>query len=212
VFDIKISGTIGGIALILSSLIGLISGAGFATAFLRALVFGAVFFVLSGGIHILASRFLPELLENGKEDQAGDALGSHVNLTLEDGDGQDEIENISDLIGDGLEKSDFSGGKPMGLDQKGEDRYTKRGGAEENFTEIGEAAVPDSSETVDVLPDLDSLAASFIPSPSTEDEGEVTAESFPKKAPSTNSKSQNMQGDFQPKELASAIQTILKRE
>jgi hypothetical protein len=235
VFNIKVSGMAGAAALILSFLVGFLSGAGLAIALLRALIFGAAFFILAAGIYIAVSFFLPELLEEGEAGQPGEeAPGSKVDIMVEDGENApasgiapegegslDGLGNISDLVGGPSslhEDPETFREKALGLDQKEEDRYTKKG-VEENSSKSGAApqtaaiprgpAVPDASDAVDVLPDLDTMASAFVP-PS-RDEGEE-AESSPVKRPSPGNKPQNMRGDFNPKELASAIQTILKRD
>jgi hypothetical protein len=73
---------------------------------------------------------------------------------------------------------------------------------------------------MDVLPDLDSLAGAFLPNSGEEAEdapeystpAAPAAPSTPARRPSASSKGQKMEGDFNPKELAEGIRTILKKE
>jgi hypothetical protein len=60
-FNIKISGIIAVCACALSLLLGLVSGGSFVMVLIRALIFGVVFFVLIAGAQVLIGQFLPEL-------------------------------------------------------------------------------------------------------------------------------------------------------
>jgi hypothetical protein len=71
-----------------------------------------------------------------------------------------------------------------------------------------------TEESVDVLPDLDSMARAFLPNDG-EDEADTTEYSTsdgPLKRPAAGARGQKMEGDFNPKELAAGIRTILKKE
>jgi hypothetical protein len=156
-----------------------------------------------------------------------------------DGGGEEEddnLGNISDLIGRRSNSPvrerpamDDSGGNNYAppLDHPAENRYTE-GRAQERVP-VGDDApepVPASAaavprpvspaaveiEGVDVLPDLDSLAGAFLTSEGeAEDTADYSAAGAVKK-PSPGGKGQSMAGDFNPKELAAAIRTKLKRE
>jgi hypothetical protein len=71
----------------------------------------------------------------------------------------------------------------------------------------------DSGSGIETLPDLDAMAGAFMSS--NEEEGEETAlpsvfgaESRPRKP----GKAKSREDDYSPKEVASAIQTLLKRD
>ncbi|MDR3145851.1 MAG: hypothetical protein LBU21_06210, partial [Treponema sp.] len=113
----------------------------------------------------------------------------------------------------------------MALDQNGEDDYTKKGNGAQSGEEAGTigfigtagsaAAVPvsagDSPDSVDELPDLGSLSSAFLPSGGESDsEAPMPPPSMPE-PPGGAAKKQGA-GDFNLKEMASAIQTILKRD
>jgi hypothetical protein len=106
----------------------------------------------------------------------------------------------------------------MGMDQKGKDGYTVKAEGAGDFAAAKaatpRAVMPDSADSVDVLPDMDSMAGAFLDS-SGEDEKETVTEyggaPSPRKV-STGGKSQAMGGDFNPKELAMGLRTILKKE
>jgi hypothetical protein len=75
------------------------------------------------------------------------------------------------------------------------------------------SAAPAVPGSIDILPDLDSLAGAFLPG-SGDAEGDTVDYSIPSpaKKPSVNSKGQKMEGDFNPKDLAMGIRTILSKE
>jgi hypothetical protein len=105
----------------------------------------------------------------------------------------------------------FRGMSP-GLDQGGQNRYTEQGSADP-FSAPGGGAGGSGAGSTDFLPDLDSLAGAFMPSAG--GNGEETVEystSEPAKRPSASSKGQKMEGDFNPKDLAAGIRTILNKE
>jgi hypothetical protein len=141
-------------------------------------------------------------------------------------DSEDDLGDISDL----LKKGRTAGPAPRpagtgfsGLDQSGEDGYTRSeavpAGVRNNGGFTGNAVpktvtVPDSAESVDTLPDLDAMARAFLPG-SGEDEADAAEYSTfddSSKRPAAGSRGQKMEGDFNPKELAAGIRTILKKE
>jgi hypothetical protein len=233
-FDPKLSGIAGIIAFILSSLVGFISGVGLPWLLIRALIFGGAFFVLAGCAYWLVTQFLPELLDQGEEEAGLDAgsPGSRVDISVSDeGDtgagmspgedgispGMDASLGLTDLVGSG--SSPDANADPLsgnGLDQKAQDGYTKEGAVDEGPVKAFPssptgAAVPETeSDMVDELPDLELMRDVFISSP-IEDGGAGLIDPSPGRSAGGN-KPQNLGGDFNVKEMASAIQTILKRE
>jgi hypothetical protein len=238
-FDVKISAIIAGLAFIISFLLGMVTGASFPVLVIRPLIFAVLFFVIAGIIYFLVSHFLPELLDEGRNEivRPDDILnpGSRINITEDEpagpavyaappDDSEDNLGNISDLLTKGRvarpPKTDFPG-----LDQHGEDRYTRSdsgsvedrndgGSAESGSAMPKTAAVSDPVESMDVLPDLDTMARAFLPD-SGEDEADTTeysASDDSPKRPAAGSRGKKMEGDFNPKELAAGIRTILKKE
>ncbi|MDR2402475.1 MAG: hypothetical protein LBD78_00415 [Spirochaetaceae bacterium] len=235
-FSLKWSGAAGVFAFALSFLIGLFGGGAF-IALIRALIFGALFFILASLAYLLISRFLPELLE---PDDSGEdeAAGSRVDITVEDDDesgifgrASPERNSLSEGGGKAAGATAEAGMGPenrMALDQNGEDGYTKEGnvapsGQGEDASvdgsrergDSGLVAVPavpgDSADSVDELPDLGSLSSAFLPSGG---ESETKAPMLPSSIPDIPEGAGKKQGagDFNLKEMASAIQTILKRD
>ena len=239
-FNLKISGIAAGTAFIFSVIIGMISRSSFPVLILRALAFSALFFVISGFIRVLVSRFLPELLEEGGMDDTVPRPGSRINITegndyyqgispevsqeypkpsvigAQPDDSEDGLGNISDLLGrSGLNLVDNPG---TGMDQNGPDGYTDNG-------ELGapSAAYPGKGQadgddvnipaSVDVLPDLESMAGAFSPATGYGD-SETTeySVSAPAKKPSLKDKAPEWSGDFNAKELAAGLRTILNKE
>jgi hypothetical protein len=77
----------------------------------------------------------------------------------------------------------------------------------------GFSGLGDISGDVESLPDLDALAGSFLSPAAGEDSTPAGQSSFPRSTGESRSKKgKDMGEDFNPKELASAIQTILKRD
>jgi hypothetical protein len=235
-FNVKISFIAAGIAFIVSFLLGLMSGASFPALIIRPLIFAVLFFIIAGVIYFLVSHFLPELLEEGWNEAArpDDILnpGSRINITEEEpggpavyaapaDDSEDNLGDISNLLGKGRAakppETDFPG-----LDQHGEDRYTggeavPAGTYNDSDSAGSKSAISKpasgSEESVDILPDLDSMAKAFLPD-SGEDDADTaeysTSDGSPRRP--AGGRSQKMEGDFNPKELAAGIRTILKKE
>jgi hypothetical protein len=205
VFNPKVLAFAGGAGFILSLLIGMISGAGFLMALIRALIFAALFAGMAAGASWLIVHFLPELIE--AEDAEVNVPGSRVNISVE-----------GDVPEDGLDpNADSFGGNVLGLDHGAETGYTE--GKDESVPAFGAAAetastvpaVPTASDqgeeadAVDVLPDLEAMSEVFLP-PAGEEEL-----SSPQRSVAGN-RPENLEGDFNAKEMAAAIRTILKRE
>ncbi|MDR2500184.1 MAG: hypothetical protein LBD37_03760 [Treponema sp.] len=213
----------GGGAFVLSFLIGLISGAG-VFALVRALVFGAVFFGLAAGVYWLINQFFPEFLAGASPGGSGGegAAGSQVDITVEGDDdfaaaglfrppaaGRAEPDGL-----DGPPEPAGGGALDTALDQTDEEGYTApepqgaAGGAARG------AAIPsEGDDAVDTLPDLEGISGGYQPM-IVEDTMDISTEPpNPARKPSMNSaKPLELDGDFRPKEIAAAIQTLLKRE
>jgi hypothetical protein len=239
-FNLKWCGIAAGFGFTLSLLVGIVSGAGLFWALVRAGVFGAVFFVLAGGIRFLVDRFLPDLLsDEGNGAELAGAPGSRVDISVGDGeedavppsalpdDSQidEEPGDIADLLNGNIARTPPPGPAPpfRGMDQKEEDGYTERregefqskapnGAAGTGFGE--KTAALGDFHPAEVLPDLDSMAEAFRPGGDGAPEPVSDRQSsFGRPGGgSGQSKGQSMAGDFNPKDLASAIQTILSKD
>jgi hypothetical protein len=172
-------------------------------ALIRAFVFGVLFFVMGSGIRLLISRFLPELLDDTVGLEDGGDLGSQVDILVEDDDPGAQ--------------AGADGGNPA-LDQSDEDGYTKdeEGGGDSSGAAQRSAARPEEdSGAVDALPGLENMETAFLPPANEEGEEGGRREEPPVRVnPSRNTatRSQGVGDDFDAKEMAQAIQTILKRE
>jgi hypothetical protein len=208
VINFKLGGIAAGIAFILSLLIGLLSSTRLPTLIVRPLIFAVVFFIIANLIFWLVNRFLPELLVNNVEEPDIVMPGSQLNLMEDNPDMQDGIyarpddsQGMGD-IGNMDNSSAFS--DIQGMDQSEQNGYTNQG--------ISSASSGDSG-SFDSLPDMDSLAGDFFSSSKDKEEtGEYygTEESAPR-TPAGN-KTQKLEGDFNPKEIAQGIRTILKKD
>jgi hypothetical protein len=238
--DLRINGMIAGAAFLISLLVGSLSGGMFLIVLFRALVFALIFFVITGGINLAVSCFLPELFDMKDNERPG----SHIDVTVEDEessaafpdeDSGEEVGNIGQLVGQEYEVEEGASEnitEGAGLDQADKNRYTNtRAGVDPSFLDNKsnreprvaassltegqnfQPAIPSRSsedaDSVDILPDLEDMAKAFLP-PEGGDEQESGIEDAPQKKPSAKGKS--LAGDFNPKDMAQALQTILKRD
>lgn len=234
-FEPKVGLIAAAVAFILSFLLGIFSGALFGVLLVRAMGFALLFFILVTGAHLLLSQFTPELLNpngidayEGSDDgaehtQREDHLGNLVDVSVDDETSPEKGPVFSpEPESQAGEEEDFT----LGLDQRSQDGYTE--GAREDpggeHPAPTAAALPLSSvDDIDVLPDLESLSDSFV-SPITDgmDEGtdrdtsmsgSYTKSGGPLPGGSSGSGKTAKGGDsFDPREMAAAIQTILKRD
>jgi hypothetical protein len=218
-FNFKLSGIAAGVAFVLSLLFGLFGGAGILVLLFRALIFAAVFFGLFCLGYWLVTQFLPELL-NPVEDELGlPTPGSRVDISLGD-------ERVSGAFpSDNSEIVDDIAGAPstpaksavLPLDQGDNAGYNSGRGTGDDLGVLGS---PDEEDYFDggkagqaeVLPDIDGLTET-MPESSADglDVDAVEYESSEQRRPASSSR-KGMAGDFDPKELAQAIQTVLKKD
>jgi len=212
VIDFRVSGIAAGIAFVLSLIIGILSGGGFLVPLLRAFIFAGVFFALSGLGYWVVSRFLPELLSEGGgadgDDEFGiPAPGSRVDISVGSSvDGafpEDASDAVDDIAGrpSAVKKQRISP-----LDQNEDTGYNE----ERGFDSL---AASESSEgaSSDGLPDMGSLSEGSAD----EDDDDMGMDSFdppPERQRRSSSKKPAIAGDFDAKDLARAIQTVLKKE
>ena len=217
-FNFKISGIVGGAAFILSLVIGFLSGAGLLVVLIRALMFALVFFGLTCLIFWLVAQFLPELL-NGPEDDLGfGAPGSRVDISVD-----------SPITGafprDNSEVVDDIAGKPstpvsLPLDQGRNTRYNKDGDSLDDgeFADpksFGSAGLDSGADSgmakAEALPDMDGLVEASPDNTAGEIEADTSVFDEPRR-PISSSKKPAMAGDFDAKELAQGIRTVLKKD
>jgi len=223
------------LAFLMSLLIG---RTGLPIALLRAGIFAALFFGLGLGIGALINIFIPELLSPGAENEGtgnvlfGGAAGSRVNITVDDAPNtalpaalpgaehseNDEVGDFTDLV-----SGSISGGQD--IDQTPATGYTDN----EEIEEI--APAPDKAKVEEGLGDfsmdfgafvaddfggdemagLDAGADTFSFLPGSDSAKKPRETSVPERKVSGN-KATTLEGDFDAKEIAAGIQTVLKRE
>jgi hypothetical protein len=220
--NFKISGIIGGLAFVLSLLIGLVSGAR-VFALVRALIFAAAFFVISGCAYGLILRFLPELLESPDTGDAVPQTGSLVDIALEDDTAEVMPEaDVGDYVS--TEEKEPSGiaapDDPSGLDQTDDIGYTNEGDMDKNPAVQENGAEPallmDTQEMINELPDLESLSSAFSAGGGRKGENlsefMIDSNGLAGGKPGGSGKPSGLTSEFDTQDMASAIQTILKRE
>ena len=259
-------------AVVISAGLGLLSGVSILHVFLRALVFGLVFFGFGFGLHFMINSFFPEILSTQEEPSAQgsfDQTGSRINITL-DNTGEyavpelyktpgepDELGNIEDLISGAFRPRSNSGGqRPMpGIDRNREESYNIGSGYQGisnqddmTFPDMGAFDEPkvetpgDDTPNVEKpiftpsfgddtgvggLPDLETFAMAFSgggdfrppqPQVAAGGLGGVSVPDAPEEFEPTQpsryvaSKPTPLKGDFNPKDLAKGISTILTKD
>ena len=146
-------------------------------------------------------------------------------------DSDDTLGNISDLLGkSGITQAavpgagfgaGFGAGAGAGMDQNRESGYTERGGGasskgnSQGTSHKRPAGVEDfdTPSTVDMLPDLDSMAGVFSQASG---HAELEAVDHPVSAPigraQPKSGAPEWSGDFNPRDLAAGLRTVLSKE
>jgi len=248
-------------ALLVSIMLGTISGAGFGHTILRAFVFAAVFFGLGLGMWFIVNAYFPEILTGALQDNV-EKTGSRVNITIDNSTGEyavpelyktagkaDELGNIEDLISGAFKVHSES------VDRNQEEGYNEvrvqniPDDGNIDFQDIFQDAVgfdnkplegksvftpsfADDNGDLGGLPDLDAMALAFSSggessggsSPvgnsgsskwSSSGFGGVSDDFKEADFPSSHyagNKPQPLKGDFNPKELAEGIRTILSKD
>ena len=223
-FNFKISGIAAGAAFVLSFLIGLFSGSGLFIPLIRAFIFGALFFALTCLIFWLLTQFIPELLTPPEDDDLGLSVsGSRVDISV----GSEGITGA--FPSDNSDSVDDIAGRPtaapvkvvsQGLDQEDNGGYNSGGEVVGDLEDAGDAPAftanasrPARAASANILPDMDNMSED-----SSEDVVEMAEaadlglNSSEPRRPKPSSKKSELSGDFDPKELAQAIQTVLKRD
>ena len=211
-FNFKTSGIIAGAAFVLSLVIGLFSGSGFLIPFIRALIFAVIFFALSCLIYWLLGQFIPELLSAGEDNLDIPLSGSRVDISV---DGpvsgafpSDNSESVDDIAG---KPSASPKAASSTLDREGNSGYNEEG-------EVGDLEAVDDGNVMragsaEILPDLNEVSEN-VPGSATDVENtdDIGFDTSEPRKPRSSSRKSDMAGDFNPKELAQAIQTVLKRD
>ena len=224
-FNPRVSGIGAGAGFLLSLLVGLVTGAHFPLILIRACIFAAVFFALASAGYGAIRSCLPELFAG--ESAEAPVLGGQVDISVgDDGEGEGDFPQgsagLGDELNDFLENPGNSGAGT--LDQTAEAVYTGEGEAG-GIQDLPQAALPDGSgfpagdaESVDMLPDLDAMSGAFTSGsvPVAGSAGPAAAADLPAGSfdDARGSRSGNKEPDdrFNVQEMASAIQTVLRRE
>jgi hypothetical protein len=217
-FNFKAGGIAAGAAFALSLLIGLVSGTGFLALLLRALFFGALFFGLSCLIFWLLGQYVPELLSGAEDDLGIPVSGSIVNIQEGPVAGafpQDSSDLVDDIGGRPSARTRQNPGDTP-LDQEEKVDYTDTQDISDgpgNLSSGGFAGSSPASSGAEAFPDMDGLSETFTPQPGEFDAGAVSFDTpEPGRPRSSLGSGTTLKGDFNPKELAQAIQTVLKKD
>ena len=197
-------------------------------ALLNAIIFAILFFGMGVCTHILISKFLPELLSGDTSEEpinilfSADSPGTRVNLSVGDisgaalpgtnyeAHGIDSIENIADLVAGKLKPAK----KTIDVDQTFTNSYTEDAG---DFSPIQDSSIADDSDSGDFSLSFDNFVPgtgiaeldSFMDSYSF-DSNDSNEETVERKV--SRNKSTALEGDFNPKEIASGIRTVLEKD
>ena len=240
-FNLKFSGIVAGVAFIFSFLLGLISRSTMPMLLFKPIIFGFIFFAISILAKVAANHFLPELTEESDFGEDSYRPGSRVDITDDDSldyppgtlsrqngesataapgfsfmgarpdDSDDSLGDISDLSRKNAFVPGIGGEAPMGMDQNTEEGYTEGGESRGSQAKASRAYGSEVFSPDETLPDLDSMAGVFMPSSSDEEpEGGERAQHTPKK--SSSSSAPAWTGDFNAKEMAQGLRTVLSKE
>ncbi|MDR0456725.1 MAG: hypothetical protein LBH20_08605 [Treponema sp.] len=211
-------------------------------ALVRAAGFAALFFGMGTGIWVLVNIFIPELLEtrdNSSDDVfSGKSTGARVNITLDDmsdtalpGDMPAAVPDAgaggadTDHVGDFNDLISLSINRDQDIDQNFATGYTEK--EREEFTPVFDnsannvkieglgdfsmdfgAFVPEGGKAEDTDPLTDPF--SFM-SGGTGDSSGFEETSAPQRK-SSKSKTAQLDGDFNPKDIAAGIRTVLEKD
>ncbi len=213
--NIIIPASLTGGALILSVLIGLLSGVSAGVVLFRALITAAVTFVFVMGSAWAVKTYLPELLisdgsespsKNDSDQASSDQAGSRVNIVLDDD---------SDNPGG----ASFAG-QPEQLDEleDGENQIAESDGNVHN-SKLEESAmdtvtIQGGGASVDVLPSLDNLdfGSSSAGRSDDPDDMDVETPSEPEVSMRSSQRGSGMADNSDPEEIAKAVKTVLSRD
>ena len=204
-------------AFVIALILSLTAQTGFFIALFRAAIFAALFFGVGVGLFYVIKNFIPELLET--EDEASEAVanifsteqpGSRVNISLDEstagaavpeGGAIDEVGNFSELVIGGNKAA----AKSKDIDQNPSSGYT--GG--EIPSAFGEdEAESESSDVGDFIMNF----GSFDFESGAESGGSYSdSDSVPERR-NTGSKPVPFEGDYNPKEIAAGIRTVLEKD
>lgn len=198
----KASAFVGGAAFLLSVIVGALGGVAFGAILVRAFIAAILFAGGTAGGQIVIRRYLPELASPATESAPDPEVGRTVDVVVDDevdlAEGE-EIEDSEEVIGEAEfadDEAQYAGDdsdeQVEELDEVSEDQPSDGDPAPEGELIEESEEVPKSGAAN--LPDLGSYEDSFVQS-----EGGFAD------APETQS------GD-DPKIMAKAIRTILKRE
>jgi hypothetical protein len=256
-FNFRWSSIAAAAAFIISFTLGISIRGRMPIVLLRALGFGALFFILAALVWRIINRYIPELLQApSPQDPSlmeGLDAGSRVDITVGDREdvipqgavippeeeADDSVGNISEMASGGYSRParppavepaapvasevqsavSFEGSADSpgaGMDQSPQSGYTQGGSGVSPPPPGGASGLGDLSGGIESLPDLDAMAGTFLSSDAAGGEEPASSpisSSAPGRPPRTiKGKGKEVGEDFNPKELASAIQTILKRD
>ena len=224
-FNFKIGGIAAGAAFLLSLIIGIISGAGILIILLRAFIFAAIFFGLACLVYWLVTQFVPELLESSSSDETDlGAPGSRVDISVDTpivgAFLRDQSESVDD-IADKPPEPQKNASPP--LDQGEKTGYNDGGSSVDGETltdpeslnsvaAIDAGTYSEAQKKDELLPDIDGIAdASPEVAAETGIDADISDLDEPTR-PVSSSKKSALSGDFDPKDLARAVQTLLKKD
>ena len=230
-FNVKWGIVCGIVAFVLAFATSLLVGqALLSVALVRALIFAVLFFLLGTGAWTLINNFIPEVLSpNAGNDATSnifsmDQTGSRVNITLggqsdaalpdkdDEAQNPDDVGNINDLVSGAFKPEKRAAQR---IDQNPENDYNDGSG---EFTQ--EAHGGDEAFSVDFggfvsggddAGESDPFADSFSLGSGSEDSMASAESSLPERKV-TGNRPEKFEGDFNPKEIAAGIRTVLEKD
>ena len=224
---IRLAAPVGGAALAISLLVGVISGVAFGAVILRALISGVVFGALAAGLSFALPRLLPGI-DGASSGSAGDGDRSDEDIAAAESAPAEAPPSGSRL---NIVVDDSADASPEDVDESDDE---ESGGADlveeveesaaENESEVMSAAISEEQDgssveiddtMLDEMPDIGSFAGSFVSQEGVDDEDAPEDSSFGAPASGGGSPQQSVRVGNQgvdPKTIAKALRTTMSRD
>jgi hypothetical protein len=211
-FDLKIAGAAAVTAFVLSFLIGLISGTTLGMIFIRALVFGIIFFVLGALISVFYQKTLSGDASGKNPASVAPESGGNIDISVGDGDFPEETD---DFANDSPENGPDDA-ESLGLEQNNDSLYNSDGeGIDDTASQVANA---DGSIDTDMggfisgMPGIDSPPVKEQEALDSPPDRLGTVEMSLEGKPRRDIQMSDFGRDADGKKIAGAIQIMLKKD
>lgn len=217
---------VAGAALVLSFIIGLISGVRLSSIFIRSFIIAIIGGGFTFGAKIVLEKFTPEIFQNQKDTKTADELGNNVNISIDDPidvktsspikeftaeDIKKKAEtNISNDKAEESPKNEFENDiETLNAATGQNDSGSTETGIENSKEESSKGSLQNNDiEELEALPDLKEFAPDEEPSEEEQSDDDVSVRKVNSAADSGNIAASNIDTN----NMVQAIRTVLTRE